>query len=445
MRARITYTADRLRNSYWFTPGLMTIGAVLLSAATLAIDEHRDPEETPFLHSLVYSGGPDGAREVLSVIAGSMITVAGVVFSITIVALTLASSQFGPRLLANFMRDRGNQIVLGTFISAFLYSLLVLRIIRSGDVNTVPHLSVTVALLLAIAGLVVLIYFIHHVSMMIQAPNLIASIRSDLHHGIGHLFPDPNEAGHDLTDRAAPQLPAGFEDDALPVPARGSGYIDVIDLDGLVDIAREHGLVVRLERRPGQYVVRGTPIARAWPATRLDETVTGHIAEAVLTGSQRTPVQDIEFPIEQMVEIAVRALSPSINDPITANTCLDQLSAELCELAGRELPATHLTDGAGQVRVLIGDPLTFERVIGGAFDQIRQCASMHATVYLHMLDSLTRIAGCVRSPDRLDALLRHGNLVIERAREAVAQGSDRAVIEDRYDDLVRATASAGRA
>ena len=175
MDTKASLVGERLRNGFWFTPALMLAGTTVLAFLTVAIDDNADPEKVAWLKPIVYSGGPDGAREVLGVIAASMIGVAGVVFSITIVSLQLASGQFGPRMLANFVRDRGNQVTLGTFISAFLYSLLTLRTLRS-DPTSVPHLSVTVALAFAIAGLSVLVYYIHHVAVTIQAPTLIETI-----------------------------------------------------------------------------------------------------------------------------------------------------------------------------------------------------------------------------------------------------------------------------
>ncbi len=436
MGTRISYIADKLRTSYWFIPALMLLGAAVLAWITVTIDENSDPEQLPWLGTLVYSGGADGAHALLGAIASSMITVAGVVFSIAIVTLQLASSQFGPRMLANFVRDRGNQLTLGTFVSSFLYSLLVLRAVRT-EPETVPHLSVAVAVVLAVAGLSVLIYFIHHVSTTIQAPDMVDSIARELRRSIDALFPDPDEAegARPPVPAREPGLPGGFESMARPIEAPSSGYVQVIDLEALVGVAQEHDLVIRLETRPGRFVVDNTRFALAHPAERVSDEVAEALAGAVVTGARRTAQQDIEFPIRQLVEIAVRALSPGINDPFTASTCVDQIGAGLCELARRELPSPYVMGEDGALRIVAGDPVTWERLVGSAFDQIRQCADFHVPVYVHVLESLTRIAGCVRDPERLDALRAEADLVMAAADENVPAEADRASVRRRYDEL----------
>lgn len=438
MGTRISYIGDRLRNSYWFVPAVMLFGAAALAWVTTAIDERLEPEKLPVIGGLIFSGGPDAAHEVLGAIAASMITVAGVVFSIAIVTLQLASSQFGPRMLANFVRDRGHQITLGTFVSAFLYSLLVLRVVRTGDVEAVPHLSVTVALLLAIAGLSVLIYFVHHVATTIQAPNLVNSIAEELHDGIDRMFPDVGDVEGAGVPETEPDLPQGFETLSRRVDSHHTGYVQLIDLDRLLTVARDHDLVIRLDTRPGRWVVDNTPFAKAYPALSAPDSVLRDIAAAITTGARRTSQQDIEFPIKQVVEIGVRALSPGINDPFTASTCVDQLGAALCEIARRPLPSPYVLDDRGVLRIVNGDPLTWERIVGGAYDQIRQSASFHAPVYVHALESLTRIAGCVRDDSRLEPLLREAQLILEAAERNVEADADQQVIEQRYDDLVAA-------
>ncbi|HSE70478.1 MAG TPA: DUF2254 domain-containing protein [Nocardioidaceae bacterium] len=442
MGTQSSYVEDRLRSSYWFLPAVMLVGSAVLAAVMVAIDDHTDIENVRWLRTVIYSGSPDGAREVLGTIAASMITVAGVVFSITIVSLQLASSQFGPRMLANFMRDRGNQITLGTFVSAFLYSLLVLRAIRTDRPGDVPHVSTTVAVLLAVAGLSVLIYFIHHISTAIQAPNLVDAIAQELTLGVEHLFPDLDRVPNAVDGTDDRPLPQGFDENARRIDANSTGFVEVIDVETLVQVARQHDLVVKLVVRAGRFVVDNTPFAYAYPADRVTDEVEEELAQTVITGARRTAVQDIEFPIKQMTEIAVRALSPAINDPFTANTCVDQASAGLCALAGREFPSTRILDATGHLRVVAGDPVTFGRVVGAAYDQIRQAASFHAPVYVHLLEALSRVAGCVVDPARLQPLVNEGELVLEAARRNVEAEADLRTIEKRYVGLQAAVRQA---
>lgn len=449
MKARLRYVQDLIKNSYWFLPALITLAAIVLSVVTQAFDSRNRIEtlEPEWLRSLLFAGGADGAREVLSTIAGSMITVAGVVFSITIVALTLASSQFGPRVLTSFMRDRGNKLVLGIFIATFVYSLLVLRNIRSGDDTSsaaVPHLSVTVALLLALASLSVLIYFIHHVATEIQAPNLIVAIAGELHHDIAGLIPDEADPPPPDEDRTSSELlPARFEEEAGSVLARNTGYFDAVDAQALVDVAEEHGLVMRLEYRPGHFIVEGNVLATVWPGGAVDDRVAHHVTGACVIGPRRTAIQDVEFPVNQLVEIAVRALSPGINDPFTAITCIDHLSAGLCNLAPRPFPAACWFGADGALRLVVARPITFAGVVRSAFEQIRQNAGAHAAIHIRLLEGAGRAIECVSRPSRMEPLLSEAGLVLEAAEAGVRAEADLKNVRDRYQ-AVQAAADSRR-
>lgn len=437
MRTRVSSIRDQLRASFWFTPALMVVAAVLVAGFTLSLDDAISRErlrELPVLGTLIYSGGPDGAREVLSAVAGSMITVAGVVFSITMVALTLASGQYGPRLMDSFVRDRGNQLTLGTFIATFVYSLLVLRTVRSDQPSSVPDVSVTCSLLFALAGLAVLIYFINHVAQSIQASNLVAAIGKDVRAGVVAVFPDLDDlddaAGGRSEEWPAPEEGSG----PIPVTAGSGGYVQLVDLDALVSLADEHDLRLQLEVRPGRFVVPSSVVVQVWAATCSDE-VRRSLAACVVAGARRTPVQDVEFPIRQLSEVAVRTLSPAINDPFTAQSCVDQLSVGLCEIAGRRLPPEVLCDADGVPRLRIGDPVTFARLVTVAYAQIRQCAAEHVPVYLHLLQALDSIAGCTRAEPRREVLREEARLTLEAARSRIPQAADLRRVEEAFAGL----------
>jgi uncharacterized membrane protein len=361
-----------------------------------------------------------------------MITVAGVVFSITIVALTLASQQFGPRLLRNFMRDTGNQVVLGVFIATFIFCLLVLRTIRgTEETNFVPNLSVTAGVLLALASLGVLIYFIHHAAARIQAPNLIAAVGADLHGAIRRLFPEMLGEGPAPDDRlpAQAELPADFDREARPVLARDSGYVQAVDGGGLLRMAAEEDLVVRLGVRPGDYLVAGALLGHAWPAERITDRVRARLSGSVILGVEPTLEQDVRFAFDQLVEVAVRALSTGINDPFTAMNCLDVLSAELCELAGRAAPSPLRYDDGGVLRV-IAAPVTFVEILETSFHRLRTYAAGAPAVTLRLIEVADRLSLHLRRPADVQAVAAQIRLVRRTARRTLPE-EDREAVERR--------------
>ncbi len=444
MKAQIIKYWDGVRSSFWFVPALMAAVAVGLAFATVALDEAiaghlaAGPE-------LGYSGGAEGASLVLSTVAGSMITIAGVVFSMTLVALSLASSQLGPRLLRNFMRDTTNQLVLGTFVATFVYCLLVLRTIRRADeVAFVPHLSVTIGVLFALASLGVLIYFIHHVSVSIQADVVVARVGADLLRGIDRLFPQQMGRAEPRPEdtRSGAGVPNEFDREARPVGAIEDGYLQFVDADALMALATQEKMLFRLERRPGQYVVMGCPLVTVWPGNRVTEALEARVNAVFILGPQRTAAQDIEFAIHQIVEIAVRALSPGINDPFTAITCVDRLGSALRRLAQRDMPSTYRFDEQDRLRVIV-PAVTFPEIVNAAFNQIRQYARSSAAVTIRLLESIAVIAlAAGRAEDRA-ALHRHAEMIVRGAREGLPEDWDRREAEERYQSVVRALREAG--
>jgi uncharacterized membrane protein len=427
---------ERLRTSFWFVPAVMTAAAVGLSFASVELDRLSGRRWTDGA-GWIWTGSPEGAREVLSTIAGSMITVAGVVFSITIVALTLASNQFGPRLLRNFVRDPVNQLVLGTFISTYVYCLLVLRSVHVGEESEfVPSVSVTLGLVTALASLGVLIYFIHHIATSIQADALIASVAHELCSSIEHMFPDPigepapETGGEDSDARLA-------ESDGAAIAARDSGYLQTIDADRLMELAIDRDLILRLERVPGEFVIAGATLVRASPADRVDSELAGRLLEAFIQGRSRTPTQDPEYGVHQLVEVAVRALSPGINDPFTAMTCLHWLGAALSDLARRRIPSPLRRDRQGGLRV-IASGSDFPAMADAAFNQIRQYGRGSVSVILCLLDTIAAIAPNVERPADRECLRVHADKCAADALNAIGDDLDRATIADRHGAVLHA-------
>ncbi|HJX27809.1 MAG TPA: DUF2254 domain-containing protein [Thermoanaerobaculia bacterium] len=427
MRTRTLRFWDSLRSSYWFVPAGMMLAAVGLALVTTRLDEalHRPGSSTQWL-GRIWPGGVEGAREVLSIIAATAINVAGVTFSITIVALTLASSQFGPRMLRNFMRDTGNQVVLGTFVATHVYCLLALRTVQSAeDRHFVPHVSLLTGLVLGLVSLCVLIYFIHHVASSIRAENLIANVAEDLHQAIGEIFPD--EVG-EPAPREVRQLPPG---EPAPVRVVGRGYIQALDHEALLAMATEEDLVVRLDRRPGDFVSEGDVLAQVWPAERCGDAIRDRMAKACLLGRHRTQIQDVEYSLHQLVEIAVRAQSAAYNDPFTTMSCLDWLGSVLSRLARCELPSAWRSDSAGRLRVIASSTL-YADMADTAFNQIRQHSRRSVSVILRLLTVIGRVAAHVVRPGDREALRRHADLVLQDAREELTNQNDLREVELRY-------------
>ncbi|GAC1406959.1 MAG: DUF2254 domain-containing protein [Burkholderiaceae bacterium] len=439
MKTNIRGYLDSVRASFWFKPSFMALLAVGLAFVAVALDRNLTQEWLSTV-AWVYSGGAEGASAVLQTISSSMITIAGVVFSLTLVALSLASSQFGSRLLRNFMRDGTNQLVLGTFIATFLYCLLVLRTIRRGDEGVfVPHLSVTLGVVFALASLWMLIYFIHHVAVSIQADEVIAQVGIDLDQATDRLFPVTPSSAPPAGHRAGAviTLPGDFETDSVTIPASSDGYLQLIDVERLVKFASETNAVFRLELRPGHYVVKGSALITASPAADVSPQCVAHAQRAFAIGNQRSAAQDIEFAILQLVEIGVRALSPGINDPFTAIACVDRLGSALSRLAQCTMPLAPRLDKQGQLRVLVEVP-DFAGFANAAFNQLRQYARNNLDVTLRLLETITVIAAAAHcSADR--AVLRlHADMIFRGTDATFSEVEDQRALAGRYQSAVRA-------
>jgi uncharacterized membrane protein len=442
LKAQLLKYWDRLRTSFWFVPAAMACLAMALAFTAVAIDRAVAED---WLHRLgwSYSGGAEGASLMLGTVAGSMIAIAGTVFSMTLVALSLASSQLGPRLLRNFMRDTTNQVVLGTFVATFVYCLIVLGTIRRADETLfVPHLSVSIGVLLAMASIGVLIYFIHHVSVSIQADEVVARVARELEDGIERMFPSPlgQPASEAPARSGEADLPASFERDARPVGALQDGYLQLIEPSALMTLAREEDLLLRLERRPGHYLVRGRAMVMVWPGDRVTEELASRVSAAFVIGDKRTAAQDVEFSFHQLVEIAVRALSPGINDPFTAIACVDRLGSALCRLARRDMPSPLRFDDDGRLR-LVAPGSTFAGIVDTAFNQIRQSARSNPAVAIRVLDAIAQIAGHVQSAKDANCLMRHAGMIVRGARAAVPEPEDLLAVEAAFT-LARQSLSA---
>ncbi|MGB3210198.1 MAG: DUF2254 domain-containing protein [Desulforhopalus sp.] len=439
MKTKLINLWVSMRASFWLIPALMVVIATVMAINIVTIDRTLSVITYRF-YGFTYSISPEGARSILSTIAGSMMTVAGVTFSITIVVLNLASSQFGPRLLRNFMEDRSTQFVLGTFVSSFIYCLLVLRSIETFEYYTfVPNLSVIFAVILALFNVGVLIFFIHHIATSIQADKVVADISKELEASIHQIFPD--ELNYDTKDdrRQKRQQTAEKKDHHYihKITSRRSGYLQAFDADGLLKIASDNDYFIHVQLRPGQFVLADSTLAVVSSEEIFDVNLIDPIMDTFIVGTQRTPEQDAEYPIHQLVEVAIRALSPGINDPYTAISCIDQLGTSLNVLANREFPSSHCFDDQDKLRLKI-KPFTYSGMLNAAFDQIRQYGSTSVAVTIRLLEMLTVLTTQTRHSDQRLAIHRQANMILRGSNDSLPEKNDREDVRDRYTLLLEA-------
>lgn len=414
-----------LRSSFWFVPSLIFLLSIALALALIELDS-GDARPWTERWPRVFGSGAAGARGMLSTIAGSMMTVVGITFSMTLVTLALASSQYSSRILRNFMADRITQLVLGIFGGIFIYCLIVLRTIRGGDEDYVPSLAVFVGVVLAIGGTAMLIFFIHHIASAIQASTIIESVAKETLSSIDIQYPDA-DAGEGRCDesaisRAAPAPECGTR----RVESARVGYIQTIDVAALMRIAHQNDAVVHIERAVGEFVVRGAPLASVSSRHPLPGKSTQALEAAFIVHRFRTIEQDARFGIRQIVDIALRALSPSVNDTTTGVMCVDYLSAILAHLADRTFPARERCH-AGRLRVITVEQ-TFDGLLADAFDQILENAHGNLAVLTRILVALRAAGDRTRDPQRRQALVDYVSR-LQEMRDSLPLAHERAQYE----------------
>ncbi|MFT4933548.1 MAG: putative membrane protein [Pseudoalteromonas distincta] len=435
MGARLHKLIHDLRSTFWVVPAVLVTLAVL--AAFWAVGaEGADWIPKPLL-SMLYQGGESGARTLLGAIATSTIGVTGTLFSITIAALTLASSQMGPRLLDNFTRDRGNQVVLGVFLGSFAYCLVVLRHVRGGEEDLfVPRLALAGAMLLGGLCVALLVYYVHHMSSRINIDTVIDLVRRDFFAAL--------DAQTEPTPARPPLKPDDIDldwSDAQPVHDPRNGYLQQLETADLAAWALAKGARIRLLVRPGDFIMAGGCVALVWPpeVEGAQEAVIG----ATALSARRTSGADLEYSARQLVEVAVRALSPGINDPMTAIAVLDQLGSALCRVARRTfVPGVLVQDG----RVLLLRPVSdYAGLVDISFDMIRQNGAGAPSVLIRMLEILALVAEQERDPERLAVLVSHADKIMSDGRQAFANEKDLQDLHQRHRVLGRVVAHGGPA
>ena len=344
---------ERVHTGFWFVPSVMLILAAVAAWFMLRIDAHMDPGMEAKLR-FVYSGGPEGARSLLSTVAGSMITAASVTFSLASVALSLASQQYGSRVLRNFMRDTVTQVMLGTFVATFLYSVLVVRAIRGSDYGGgfVPAISITLGIGLTLLSLLSLVYFVHHVSSSVQASQIIDVIGEDLGNSLKSLYPGGEEERPiSLAERESLQSRT-----VATVAIAASGYLESLSTDDLIGLAEKLGAVIEVLVKPGDFLLDGQQIARVHGGPALGHEEFRKILKCFHLENERSPEQDIRYQFQQLTDVIVRALSPGINDPFTALNGIDQLSRSALQMARTANVSPERRGADGRLRLIVEMP-----------------------------------------------------------------------------------------
>lgn len=390
----------KITRSLWFVPSATVLGAVLLALGLVESETQvgvRWHDVWPRLFGL----GTDGARGMLTAIASAMITVAGVVFSVTIVALSLAASQYSPRVLRTFINDRPTQLVLGVFVGIYAYCLVVLRTIRGGDEgHFVPSLAVLAGLVLALIGIGFLIYFIHHLADSIQASSILARITVATLAAVEHLFPEDLGGPADEGETGMAQALQG---PWTAVRSRSTGYIINVHDDGLLAFARQRGRVLRMHAGIGDFVIKGQPLASLGGTEVAAESDEKALAESYSFDAQRTIEQDVAFGIQQIVDISSKALSPSSNDASTALQCIDRVTEILVHLARRHME-TPLRHEEGTLRVIARAP-SFATLVDLAYRPLLDNAQAQRSVLLHLLWSVEAVAAATSDASRRSSII----------------------------------------
>jgi uncharacterized membrane protein len=431
---KLLFFLNELKTTFWFVPVLIIIFSILLSLGVVYLDSTVNLPQNKITRLFLVNSS-DSARSILSTISGAMIGVAGTVFSVTLVALTLASSQFGPRLIKNFMYVRLNQVVLGSYISTYLYCLLVLTAIKEGDYTFIPALSILVAIFAAMANIILLIIFIHRIAISIQADKVISEISRFISTQVKTLF--PAKMGEESESEKSPDIIAIKSDysKTVSVKSHQSGYLQYIDSETLMKNITRNNALLELHFRPGGFLVEGLEIGLLHSNEKIEKEEVDKILKQLVIGSTKTQQQDLEFSIHQMVEIAVRALSPGVNDPYTAIACIDNLTSTMSYLATIKLPSKYRFDDENNLRV-IADTMDFEGILDAAFNQIRQFSAGSTAVIIRLMEALITIHKFAKNEKYRQAVNKHAEMVLRMGKESINEKNDLNDLRERSKKII---------
>lgn len=432
---KLLFYYKELIATFWFVPVLIIVLSIFLSIGLVSLDSYLNLTLDGFLQFFLVNSA-NSARTILSTISGAMIGVAGTVFSVTLVALTLASSQFGPRLIKNFMYVKLNQVVLGSYIATYLYCLLILNAVKDNNGYTfIPSISILVAILFAMVNIILLIVFIHQIATSIQADKVIADISILISKQVKTIFPE--EMGDEIIDDEEIDVTAelsGYKE-KIALKSNKSGYIRYIESDGLIAMVKNYNSLLILNHRPGDYIVKGMEIGEIYSNDSLEKENIDLLLNKFIFGKTKTSQQDIEFSIHQMVEIAARALSPGVNDPYTAIACIDNLTTTMSYLARVKFPSKYRYDDDEKLRV-VASVLDFEGVLDAAFNQIRQFSGGSTAVIIRLMKALTVIQEFTITAGHKRAVKKHAQMVLTVSKQTIKEENDLNDLKERTKQIL---------
>jgi uncharacterized membrane protein len=406
---RVAQFFQDIRYALWFLPSIIMAGGAALGFAAVELDSRID-HEALLRWPVLFAASAEGARGVLDTVASAMITVAALTFSITMLILSMGASQYTPRVIRTFMGNRPTQVVLGVFIGIFIYCLIVLRSVQGGSDSVVPSVAVTLAVVLSFVGVGFLVFFIHHIASSIQASSIVASVAADTIETVDALYPE--RIAEHRPDGPAWRVSRTERYEWFPVRALRTGYVQRVDREGLIEFAKRHLVIVKMEKAAGEFVTEGLPLA--WLTANPPGKMVRELNGLYSIGHYRTVEQDPGVGIRQLVDIALKAMSPAINDTTSAVMCIDFLSSILLRLAPlRIAPEPGFYNGEP---VVIPKGPDFVDFLREAFEQIREHAQSNVAIYVRLLEALETVARAATDISRKKEIAEQVRLVSDYAR-----------------------------
>ena len=414
MDLRTSALAERLRSSLFFVPTAFVFLGLILGSALLEVDDRllENRTDLPFrLTSTV-----DSARAVLTVVASATITVAGIAFSISLLVIQLASSQYSPRVVPGLFRDPFNKRVMGVVVGTFTYCLVVLRAVRASLADAgepvIPNVSVTLAVILGIASIMAIVAFIDHSAHAMDVSRILHDLTDDAVRQVQEQWRAPDDRPGE--EPAAPTPPT----DVFVVPLHRHGWVQSIDLDDL-GVVPDPGGTVRVETSVGRYAVAGTPLCTVWPRPHDEEAAAERARRSLVIGEARTSPQDVAYGVRQLADVALRALSPGVNDPTTAQDAMFHLGSVLRELCAMRPPPARRAMPDHRT-LLVAEGPTHEDLVGQAFDEVRIASTEQPTVSIYLLEIIRLLVDSLDDEDS-----RHCRAPLLRQARLIRDGAER--------------------